>query len=104
MQALALFREPPNPGGDLIWAQRNYWESTHSGKDRQVGTRAYGARRGIHAPNGDQILGPGGLCGGMDLDRATTPTGHSITLEHVLQWLLHPQWYRGRCSVDLPLG
>jgi hypothetical protein len=32
-QALTLLREPLDPCGDLIWAQRNCWELSHHGKD-----------------------------------------------------------------------
>jgi hypothetical protein len=29
------------------------------------------------------------------------PPGHSRALEHVVQWLFHPQWCQGRRSGDL---
>jgi hypothetical protein len=62
-QALALLRKPPNPCGNFVWAQRNYWEPSHHGKDRQISTRAHGAQYSLRTPNGNQVPGPGRFCG-----------------------------------------
>jgi hypothetical protein len=47
-----------------------------------VDTRAHGAQHNLRAPNGHQVLGPGGFYGRMDQDSAAAP-GHSRALEHV---------------------
>jgi hypothetical protein len=50
---------------------------------------------------GNQVPSPSGFCSRMDQDSAAAPPSHSRALEHVLQWLFHPQWRRGRHSANL---
>jgi hypothetical protein len=47
-KARALLREPPDPRGDLIWARGNYRKPSCHGEDRQVGSRAHGARHNLY--------------------------------------------------------
>jgi ribonuclease HI len=56
-----------------------------------VGSRAHGARHSVCPPNGNQILGIGGFRGGMDGNTTTACPNDPGALEHILQWLLHPQ-------------
>jgi hypothetical protein len=62
-QAPTLYRESSDLYGTLLEAQGNYREPSLHGKDRQVSTRAHGARHNLCSPNDNQVLGHGKFCG-----------------------------------------
>jgi hypothetical protein len=66
VQASALFREPPDLCGNLIWAREICQEPSLHGKDRKVGNQSHGARHNLCATNGNHVLGPGAFRGRME--------------------------------------
>jgi hypothetical protein len=88
----------------MAWARGNCQEPPHHGKDCQVVSRAHGARHNICPTNGNQVPGIGELRGKMDGNATTAYPSDPRALEHVLRWLLYPQWGKGRHHSNLSQG